>query len=431
VTKPAVFISSTVHDFRDLRSALKFWLEELGYEVMLSEFNDFTKPLDENSYTACLKAIERASYFILLIGARTGGLFEPAEGVSITRMEYRKGYDLVQAGRMKLITFVRQDLWNIKEDRKALRDLLTNDHATQKEFSDAQIEALTKHPSNFVNDAQATFSFLQEVARIDEMKRAIADKTALPRSNWIHPFSSFQDIIAALDPLLNIKRSLTTRALETNLKRELLANLTEVTSKRRNKEIDKKTVWGDLARNHFKGDLDGSSTMPARYIKWLVAYVIVGASGRRLATQFIDQSLTSGVFLEFDLSLKSYRISSFHNALLLLKENIDRLKGFGEGYLNQRLLDFVAKYAPADNSIVRSDRDIEISNIELMPVFACFDCEENIGNLCIALLKSLSGDNSRLSGLKLNRSNPLDDEASKIEAESTTVEEVEEWAKNQ
>lgn len=74
---------------------------------------------------------------------------------------------------------------------------------------------------------------------------------------------------------------------------------------------------------------------------------------------------------------------------------------------------------------------MNISNMELMPVFACFDCEENIGNLCIALLKSLDGDNSRLSNLKLNRSNPLEEEASKIEAESTTVEEIEEWIKNQ
>ena len=108
MNKPAVFISSTVYDFRDLRSALKFWLEELGYEVMLSEFNDFTKPLDENSYTACIKAIERASYFILLIGARTGGLFGASQKTSITRMEYRRGYELVESGKMKLITTVEE-----------------------------------------------------------------------------------------------------------------------------------------------------------------------------------------------------------------------------------------------------------------------------------------------------------------------------------
>jgi hypothetical protein len=338
---------------------------------------------------------------------------------------------LVQAGRMKLITFVRQDLWNVKEDRKALRDLLIQDQAAQKEFSDAQIEALSRHPSNFANDAEATFEFLNEVARIHEMKQAIESGGVLPKSNWIHPFSSFRDIIIALETALNTKQNLSAMALVTNLKRELLANLTAITSKRQNKDIDKNTFWGDLARKNFKGDLNGSSTMPARYIKWLVMYVIAGASGQRLSTQFIDQSLASGIFLDFDLSISLYRIGAFHNALLLLKENINRLKGFGDGFLSQRLLDFVANYAPIDNPIVRSDRDIDIGNIELLPVFACFDCEENIGNLCIALLKSLDGDNSRLSGLKLHRSNPLDEEASKIEAESTTVEEIEEWIKNQ
>jgi hypothetical protein len=34
--KPKVFVSSTIYDFRDLRSALKLWLEEYGYDVLRS-----------------------------------------------------------------------------------------------------------------------------------------------------------------------------------------------------------------------------------------------------------------------------------------------------------------------------------------------------------------------------------------------------------
>ena len=48
--KPEIYISSTVYDFRDLRSALKYDLEQLGYAVHLSETNDFPKPVDANSY---------------------------------------------------------------------------------------------------------------------------------------------------------------------------------------------------------------------------------------------------------------------------------------------------------------------------------------------------------------------------------------------
>ena len=54
--KPNFFISSTIYDFKDLRSSIKWWLEENDYIVSASEYNDFEKPLDDNSYDACLKA---------------------------------------------------------------------------------------------------------------------------------------------------------------------------------------------------------------------------------------------------------------------------------------------------------------------------------------------------------------------------------------
>ena len=36
----------TVYDFLDLRSALKLWLEEYGYDVLMSEFDDCTQVPD-------------------------------------------------------------------------------------------------------------------------------------------------------------------------------------------------------------------------------------------------------------------------------------------------------------------------------------------------------------------------------------------------
>ena len=48
-TRPKIFISSTIYDFKYLRSSLKYWFEELGYNVQLSEFNDFKKDLDKGT----------------------------------------------------------------------------------------------------------------------------------------------------------------------------------------------------------------------------------------------------------------------------------------------------------------------------------------------------------------------------------------------
>ncbi len=71
--KPRIFISSTIYDFRDMRTALKYWLEQLGYEVVLSEFNDFPKSHDTNSLDAALEVLRASDYYILLVGSRVGG----------------------------------------------------------------------------------------------------------------------------------------------------------------------------------------------------------------------------------------------------------------------------------------------------------------------------------------------------------------------
>ena len=43
MNKPKVFVSSTIYDFKGLRSALKYWLTEKGYEVRMSECNDLKR----------------------------------------------------------------------------------------------------------------------------------------------------------------------------------------------------------------------------------------------------------------------------------------------------------------------------------------------------------------------------------------------------
>lgn len=120
MTPPTFFLSSTICDFADLPSALKYHLEQSGCRVLASEFNDFAKPLDRHSYDACLAAIGQADDFVLLIGSRVGGWYDEASRVSITRQEHRQAYDLHQQGRLNLLTFVRADVWRLREDRSAL-----------------------------------------------------------------------------------------------------------------------------------------------------------------------------------------------------------------------------------------------------------------------------------------------------------------------
>src|SRR5262245_35369794 len=117
---PTLFLSSTIYDFKDLRSAIKYYLEHQGCRVLASDFNDFPKPLEKHSYEACLKSIAEADFFILLIVARVGGWYDEPNKVSITQQEYREAYRLHQEGKLKILSFVRADVWRMKDDRKLL-----------------------------------------------------------------------------------------------------------------------------------------------------------------------------------------------------------------------------------------------------------------------------------------------------------------------
>ena len=146
--KPTFFISSTVYDFRDLRSALKFYLEELGYQVYASEYNDFKVASDKHSYDACLKLIEECDYFILLVGSRVGGFYDDQNKTSITRQEYREAYKLHEQGKLQIISFVRDEVWQLKETRSELEKHLKKIENLEKEKQDEVLNFTTKFATN-------------------------------------------------------------------------------------------------------------------------------------------------------------------------------------------------------------------------------------------------------------------------------------------
>lgn len=199
MNKPTIFISSTIYDFADLRSAIKFWLDEMGFNTQLSEYNDFIKDTRQNSYDACLDAVRQCDYFVLLIGSRRGGMY-PGEDISITRKEYRTAYELAKQGKIKkIIVLIRQNVWDVKEDRKALKKLLSHLRIfeSDKEINKIVVE---NYDSNILKDAEHIIGFINEVTRNKE-----ARENEKPVMNWVHTFSGFEDVIKVLKAELGIK----------------------------------------------------------------------------------------------------------------------------------------------------------------------------------------------------------------------------------
>jgi hypothetical protein len=217
MSRPTIFISSTVLDFGDLRSAMKDYLEARGCTVLASEYPDFPKALDKHSYEECLNTLERADLFVLLIGRRRGGWHDETNRISITRAEFERAVKLAEQGRMKILCFVRQEVWDHRQSVKDLRAALV----AEKKLDAAAKKKLTYHPSEFMDDPEAIIAFIDAVARNQQTMLASRGKGKPPIANWIHPFSTFAQIRQAIDPLvtsgLTVREAAGRKALEAQL----------------------------------------------------------------------------------------------------------------------------------------------------------------------------------------------------------------------
>ena len=197
---PLVFVSSTVEDFRDLRSALRFWLDSLGYRLFMSEYSGSDKVLGPGTFDACFEAIGRADLYVLLIGKRRGSLISEEPKRSITEAEYDFAYQLRrEKGRPMMLLFVRDEVArDIRHDSPELK----------------------------YQDIEHTRSFIAKVERISETNAAREGRGVPPADNWLHRFSEFDHISTEIDSALGITGSVR-EARQRDLLREELAEVLE------------------------------------------------------------------------------------------------------------------------------------------------------------------------------------------------------------
>ena len=86
-SKPSVFVSSTCYDLRQVREDIRLFLEAIGYEPFLSEFDFFPVDPEKSVVENCFNVIDKhADLFVLLVGGRYGSLSE--KGKSVTNLEF-------------------------------------------------------------------------------------------------------------------------------------------------------------------------------------------------------------------------------------------------------------------------------------------------------------------------------------------------------
>lgn len=428
--KPRVFISSTIYDFKDLRSALKYFLEENGFEVVTSENADFQTTNKNNSYQACLDAIETCEYYILLVGSRVGGEYKykrnngKTEQITITRAEYKKAYDLFLQGRIKLINFVRSEIYTVKEDREGLKQVL-REVRLQTETE----EQIKNHESKIVREVGLLFNFLAEIGRNAEMKKANEDDNAeYPAGNWVYQFDSFKDIITVLKNALNLKQDLSKQILSKNIRNEIIKNLIPLTEKNDEKIYEgyaNSLIAKEKLKNHNELILTGKELWHLYDFNFIYA-----SAAEHLSNRVLKESLNSDLFFVYDHKKGTYIPTPIYSLINLLIDKIEKAKTLYEMLVTQRasMLEYYKQF-----NIPKLYHDERLHEVDAFTFSAVINLPyvfKDIVFLSLELIKYLN-DNNYTPQLKEEVSSTVFlDTAIAISKERPSFEEIEKILQN-
>ena len=318
--KPKVFISSTIYDFKDLRSALKYWINEMGYETVLSDSNDFNVTPNQSSYDACLKEIENCEYFILLIGSRAGGFYDKENQITITMQEYNIAYNLAEQGKIKIIPFVRRSIWDVREDRKALNSLIRKDKLLSKA---EDINKVVNHESNIIREAEVIFKFINLITKADEMKTAIKNGLKLPKNNWVNQFNSFDDIVTTLKVQLGLTQNLSKKILLFNLKNELENTISLMFTKNK-KGLQPIPDLGIIAVDSLSRNINEPINISYDSCDNLFNFCLFSMRCKAESI-FTMKALSEGLFLNYNAKTNSFQKTYAHQALLILVDEVNKI----------------------------------------------------------------------------------------------------------
>lgn len=349
--KPKIFVSSTILDFEDLRSALKFYLEELGFDVQMSEYPNFNIDSDKSAIDSCLSNLERCDYFISLIGFRRGAWYEENK-LSITHKEFLTAKYLIEKGHpLRIITFVRKQLWLLKKDRDSLFKYVSSKSTElAKDINDY---------SSIFDDPNYIFNFINEISQGINLPQ-----TNSPANNWLYSFEGFEDIAQALKYTFHITENLQIKRIKKLLLNELKHNynlfLVPAENRDRTKESKEIEVENFLEyfSRHFKDKIYNSKGEPkfvdypveieGKQIGFLFLYSCLYPIQKMitdLKTKIIDKCVIEGTFLDYKSEIDDFDTNLITYTINKINEWIDSYKQIMKTEVYKTFTDEITRYA--------------------------------------------------------------------------------------
>jgi hypothetical protein len=404
---PRVFVSSTIRDFSDLRSALKFWLEDMGFEAQMSEFNDFQRRPDQDTFASCLDAIGTCDYYVLLVGGRRGSWYEE-NMVSVTQQEYRVAMSLAKEGKIKPVLFARTTVLTALDERHAV--------GLVPQASGGGLAA----SSDVLKDPDFVQAFVDEIRRTQ--LGAVAPD-GVPGTAWLYPFDGFRDIVEALRVNLGLHRSMRRQILLANLKWEVEGSIVELCG-RAEGGLCPHFGWLSEIRSRIQLTNDilrrglPLEHQDAVALCWFWVSIPPADRFRTLA---LRESILSGEFLEYRKESAELVSGPLYSAMQELLTRIETYRS---------IMDLIgARTGQRDRlfQAVAEQPGTVIEGYDLGLLYRLYDVMRDTLVLCVALGRYIRAPQSEFQMPELGPISPNVSEIARIHSERATREDIDQY----
>jgi hypothetical protein len=302
MARPTVFVSSAASGMTDLREALRYELDQRGFEVLAYEEASFPISGDQDALEECLATVRQSGHYLLVLGDSAGRV---ANGTSPTREEFRAAKAaFIATGRPRMILSVRSST-------KAAID------RSRRGESAGQLD-----DAPFIDD------FIAEV----ESGAAPSDP------NWLHRFRDFRELMEILTTRLRLGRNHAETLARRAVLDELLSNLAAMTS-RHGESAFPHHWWGEKARSAISltSDMIGGQFRVVREVANSLGGCFVAGHLGALSTAAMERALLDGHFLEFSVAEQRFIAGDLHTAVRACVADIGAARGVLETSNDWRL----------------------------------------------------------------------------------------------
>jgi hypothetical protein len=371
---PTIFVSSTIRDLADLRSAVRYFMSEHGFEVLSSETADFPHNLTGEAWRAALAPLDLADYFVLIVGHRAGWI--TPTGLSVTHVEFRRARELSRtSGRPLIVVLARQ---------RVLDAYRGGEKPGQADNWEA-VQSLLDEASTATHDADTT---------------------------WIHGFTSFDDVATVLRTSLKLTGPLKKRVLEAGLIEEFYSNGERLLRRSRDAVVPGSRILLRVPKD--------AGALVDRSLTTIIAFRLGLPAPGALGTVALQDAISSGEFTQFEPAAGRVVAGPVQHALLRVRQRIARYETLLSLLSSGPYVREFAALTPNGGSRPPSQEFVDV-------LWAIRDELENIEVLTQALARHVLALDAEWADPPLNAPTPDPVEAARIAAESVTRSDVDRW----